>query len=249
MKRAAAAAAALAGLTAWPIAASGALPPGFVYLSDVVPSAVQDVRYAGDRNILGRPLAGYRAAVCILTVSAARALQRVQSELESAGLTLRVYDCYRPRSAADDLLAWVRHPSQRMKGEYYPRVDKAQLARLGYLDGSAAHERGSAVDVTLQRLPVAAPAPWKPGTYSCIAPFLARYHDGSIDMGTTYDCMDPLSRQDAQAGNLADAHRALLRSVMKKYGFSQPHDAAWWHFVLREEPFAHRTFDFPVTEK
>lgn len=240
--------AAALGCATAPAVGRAALPNGFVYLSDVVPSAVQDIRYAGNRNMLGRPLAGYRAPACILTAPAARALARVQAELEPAGLTLRVYDCYRPRSAVDDLAAWLQHPSQKLKSEYYPRLEKAQLARLGYLDGSAAHARGSAVDLTLQRLPVAPPLPTA-GTYSCIAPFLERPRDGSIDMGTTFDCMDPLSRAGASAGNLADAHRAMLRTVMEKNGFVQPHDSAWWHFVLRGEPFARRTFDFPVVAK
>ncbi|HTA39533.1 MAG TPA: hypothetical protein VK760_10665, partial [Candidatus Acidoferrales bacterium] len=40
-------------------------PPGFVYLRDVAPSIVQDIRYAGYHNFLGRPVAGYDAAECI----------------------------------------------------------------------------------------------------------------------------------------------------------------------------------------
>ncbi|HEY1656077.1 MAG TPA: M15 family metallopeptidase [Candidatus Tumulicola sp.] len=242
-------AAALAGCAASPQPrASSTLPSGFVYLSEVAPTVVQDIRYAGPQNLVGRPLDGYRAPACILTAPAARKLAGAQTELLAAGLTLRVYDCYRPARAIADLVAWSKNRfDQRLKPEYYPRVDKAKLFALGYLDARSAHARGSAIDVTIERLPVVPSQRWVPGERSCIAPFLARYHDGSIDMGTNYDCMDALSRADATAGVLADAHRGMLRAVMERHGFVGVRDAMWWHFLLRDEPFPKTAFNFPVT--
>ena len=52
---------------------AGALPPGFVYLRDVEPSVVQDMRYAGSDNFVGRPLPGYGAAECVLRKEVAAA--------------------------------------------------------------------------------------------------------------------------------------------------------------------------------
>ena len=61
--------------------AGSALPRGFVYLRDIDPTIVQDVRYAGSHNFVGRPIKGYLAAECILSVSAAKALETVQRML------------------------------------------------------------------------------------------------------------------------------------------------------------------------
>jgi D-alanyl-D-alanine dipeptidase len=225
------------------------LPAGFVYLSDVAPTIVQDIRYAGAHNLVGRKLPGYLAPACILTDSAARALAKAQTELFAAGLTLRVYDCYQPQRAVKALLAWSRDATDRsMKAEYYPRVNKSQLFPLGYLSAKSAHSRGSAVDLTVGRVFSASPAPWAPGLHSCIAPFAERYHDGSVDMGTPYDCMDPLSRSDAGVGAFAGAHRAMLSDLMEKYGF-RPAGGLWWSFTLASEPFPKTAFDFPITAK
>ena len=226
-----------------------ALPPGFAYLSDVAPTIVQDVRYAGQHNLVGRPLPGYLAPVCVLTQRAARALAEAQAEVASAGLTLRVYDCYQPQRAAGALLAWSKNAAdQRLKSEYYPRVEKAQLFPQGYLSTSSPAARGSAVALTVQRIETGPPPPWVPGQHSCIAPFVDRYHDGGIDMGTNFDCMDLLSRTSEQLGAFADTHRQMLADLMEKHGF-KPYGDLWWAFVLSSEPFPKTRFDFPVIAK
>jgi D-alanyl-D-alanine dipeptidase len=45
-----------------PVLADSALPEGFVYLRDIDPTIVQDIRYAGSHNFVGRPIRGYLAA-------------------------------------------------------------------------------------------------------------------------------------------------------------------------------------------
>ncbi len=227
---------------------AGSLPPGFVYLSAVAPSIVQDVRYAGYHNFVGRPIDGYDAAECVLTQAAAEALERVQHALEDAGLTLRVYDCYRPQRAVDEFVAWSNDPrDQTMKDEFYPGVDKSQLFKLGYLAAKSGHTRGSTVDLTIERIPPATGQSYVPGDplRSCRAPWVQRFHDGSLDMGTGYDCMDPLSSEDAKVGNVARSHRKLLRGLMEQNGFKGiPQE--WWHYTLAREPFPSTFFDFPI---
>lgn len=250
MKRLAAAfgAAALAGLIGATPHAHATLPPGFVYLSQVAPSIVQDIRYAGDYNLVGRPIAGYDAPECILTNQAAHALANVQREISDIGLTLRVYDCYGPERATGDLIAWSKNPAdQSMKAAFYPRVDKSQLFKLGFLDFKSAHSRGSSVDVTIERLPIRDLPAYVKGDplYSCVGPYRERYHDGSLDMGTTFDCMDELSRSDADVGPIAASHRLTLETIMHKHGFSS-HKEEWWHYTLRWEPYPKSYFDFPV---
>jgi zinc D-Ala-D-Ala dipeptidase len=93
-----------------------ALPAGFVYLKEVDPSIIQDVRYFTDDNFIGRPIKGYEAAECILTQEAARALSILQRQLLSQHLSLKVYDCYRPQIAVNDFIAWSKDASdQKMK--------------------------------------------------------------------------------------------------------------------------------------
>jgi D-alanyl-D-alanine dipeptidase len=110
------------------------LPKGFVHLRDIDPTIVQDIRYAGSHNFVGRPIRGYLAAECILSVPAANALETVQRKLGEKKLSLIVWDCYRPKRAIDDFLEWSRDPTHsEMKTEFYPRTDKEQLFALGYL--------------------------------------------------------------------------------------------------------------------
>ena len=73
------------------------LPSGFVYLRDVDPTIVQDIRYAGSHNFVGRPIRGYLAAECILSERTANALEAVQIKLTEKKLSLIVWDCYRPK--------------------------------------------------------------------------------------------------------------------------------------------------------
>lgn len=67
-------ASALAGAILAGRAAAGSPPDGFVYLREIAPEIVQDMRYAGGHNFVGRPVDGYRAAECILTRPAAQRL-------------------------------------------------------------------------------------------------------------------------------------------------------------------------------
>ena len=131
-----------------PASAGFALPRGLVYLREVDPSIVQDIRYAGSHNFVGRPVKGYLAAECILSVPAANALKEVQRMLATRKLSLIVWDCYRPKRAVDDFLQWSRDPARtEMKAEFYPRTDKRKLFELGYLAVRSAHSRGSTVDL------------------------------------------------------------------------------------------------------
>src|ERR1700732_2196452 len=132
--------------------AGSALPEGFVYLRDIDPTIVQDIRYAGSHNFVGRPIRGYLAAECILSEPAANALEAVQNRLAEKKLSLIVWDCYRPKRAVDDFLQWSKDPTHsEMKTEFYPRTDKEKLFALGYLARRSAHSRGSTVDLGIVR--------------------------------------------------------------------------------------------------
>lgn len=226
------------------------LPEGFVYLKDVAPEIVQDIRYHGSHNFLGRPVAGYDAPECILTLKAASAVKAVNEELKPLGLKLMVFDGYRPARAVADFVAWSKLASdQKTKAEFYPNVDKKDFFKLGYVAEKSGHSRGSTVDVTIVPLALEKPAPLAPGEplKPCTAPIGKRFQDGSLDMGTGFDCMDELSHpMTGQVAPEAKKNRMLLRELMLKHGF-KPLEEEWWHFTLKDEPFPDTYFDFPVT--
>jgi D-alanyl-D-alanine dipeptidase len=228
------------------------LPRGFVYLRDTDPTIVEDIRYAGYHNFVGRPINGYRAAECILSDRAANALKAVQGMLAEKKLSLIVWDCYRPKRAVDDFLQWSKDPTHaEMKAEFYPRTDKQRLFALGYLATRSAHSRGSTVDLglvpisfspPLVPLPALKPATLKP----CFSPKGERFEDGTIDLGTGYDCLDVFgSTSNASVGEVARRNRQTLKSYMVKAGF-RPYAREWWHFELIDEPFNRQGFDFEI---
>ena len=71
-------------------AGAGQFPTGFAYLRDVAPDILQDMRYAGPDNFIGRPVPGYEAAEYILQAAIAETLKRVQADLRPQGLGLKV---------------------------------------------------------------------------------------------------------------------------------------------------------------
>lgn len=225
------------------------LPNNFVYLKDIDPSILQDIRYAGYHNFVGRPMKGYKVKECILTKQAALALHDVQTELKKSNLSLKVYDCYRPQMAVDDFIAWSKNPSQHsMKAEFYPNVDKADVFDLGYVSKKSGHTRGSTVDLTIVSLLAKHQARYHKGQklVACISPYKVRYQDNSIDMGTGYDCFSPLAYGDNREVNLVGFyHRMLLRAIMEKYNFV-PYEKEWWHFTLKGEPYPDTYFNFPI---
>ncbi|MCX2929552.1 hypothetical protein ORI20_04655 [Mycobacterium sp. CVI_P3] len=88
--------------------------------------------------------------MCILTREAAEGLRRAQQDFAGLGYTLRVYDCYRPQQAVNEFVSWATNlDDQRMKAEFYPRVDKANLFDDGYIAERSGHSRGSTMDLTL----------------------------------------------------------------------------------------------------
>ena len=233
-----------------PALAGSALPRGFVYLRDVDPTIVQDIRYAGSHNFVGRPIRGYLAAECILSASAAIALEKVQRMLAEKKLSLIVWDCYRPKRAVDDFVQWSRDPAHsEMKAEFYPRTDKAKLFALGYLARPSAHSRGSTVDLGI--VPSAFSSAPRPdpsqSLKACTSPKGERFEDGTIDFGTGYDCLDVLGNtSNALAGGVALHNRQTLKSYMKAAGF-RAYAREWWHFELIDEPFNRDGFDFEIS--
>ncbi len=203
------------------------LPDNFVYLENIDPTIIQDMKYFSHDNFIGRPIKGYETGRCILTRPAAMALAKVQKTLQQQSLSLKVFDCYRPQMAVDDFSEWADNVSdQKMKASYYPRINKADVFSLGYVAKKSGHTKGSTVDLTIVKI--------EPGQAVT-----------ELAMGTHFDFMDELSHySSAQISNEERKNRLLLREIMQTD--FDPYDKEWWHFSLKNEPFPNIYFDFPV---
>ena len=212
------------------------LPSGFVRLADIDPTIRQDIRYAGLENFLHRKADGYDAPVCILTAQAAKALSSVQKAMSTKGLTLVVFDCYRPARAIADMGKWTRQGGPP-DPQWYPTVKRGDLIAEGYIGELSSHSRGSTVDLAIaetDKTSAAHPA--------CGAP-----DGGTLDFGTGFDCFDPKSETaSALIGAEAASNRKKLLAAMRAAGFRN-YAREWWHFTLAKEPFPKQRFDFPVT--
>jgi zinc D-Ala-D-Ala dipeptidase len=201
------------------------MPADFVRLRDVTSLAVEDMRYAGARNFTGAKVDGYRAPVCWLRRDAAAALDGAATKLDALGWRLIVYDCYRPTRAVAAFLDWAKLPdNSALKAEFYPRENKKDLFKRGYLAKRSQHSTGTAVDAGA-----------------------VRKNGGALDFGTQHDFLDPRSSTESpDVSAAAQANRRELRTVFANAGFSN-YRREWWHFSFKSDRKA-RASNAPVTE-
>lgn len=231
------------------VAKDVSIPAGFTEIREVIPDVLMDIRYHTTHNFVGTRVDGYLAAKCYLTLPAAQALGRVQKDLIPFGLSLKIYDCYRPQKAVNHFVRWAADLEDRKtKAEFYPKVNKGNLFSDGYIADKSGHSRGSTVDLTIVRLPARPQEQYIPHKRlrACYRPYAQRFRDNSIDMGTGFDCFDEKSH--TLNDTIAPApriHRALLKSFMEKHGFVN-YAKEWWHYTYKPEPFPDTYFDFDV---
>ncbi|MEH2674772.1 D-alanyl-D-alanine dipeptidase [Bradyrhizobium elkanii] len=223
------------------------LPGDFAFLRDIDPTIIQDIRYASANNFMGRPIAGYGAAECVVKREVGLRLKAVQQELARQRLSLKMFDCYRPARAVADMVAWSKNGTETAaERRYNPAFSKADLFRLGYIATHSGHSTGSAVDLTLVDLGADNARKFDPARdyADCTAPAAARAPEGSVDMGTGYDCSDV--KAHTATGSITPAQRrwrAMLVAAMARQGFAN-YAKEWWHFSL---PGAGGpAYDFPI---
>lgn len=198
----------------------------FVLLTDVIPSAIMEVRYYSAFNFVGSRIDGYEQPVILMTREAAEALKTAAETLEKQGYGIKVFDAYRPQRAVDHFMRWsLDEGDTRMKAFFYPDEDKKFLIPKGYIAPRSGHSRGSTVDLTLFDM--------KTGR--------------DVDMGGCFDYFGVRSHPDhtEDLNKSQIAGRKLLRSAMLDAGF-RPLETEWWHFTLANEPYPDTYFDFPV---
>jgi len=206
--------------------ATSAEQAGLVDVSTLAPDIRVEMRYAGSDNFTGAVVPGYEAKKCLLLKPAAEALAAAQADLRSRGLSLEIFDCYRPVRAVHAFVDWAHDLSdQRTKAEHYPNVDKSQL--LGpYIAETSGHSRGATLDVGLLRCDGNACTP--------------------LDMGAEFDLFDPRANTDSPAiTEVQHANRKLLLDAMKQRGFAN-YPLEWWHFTFKPEPTPTTAYDVPI---
>jgi D-alanyl-D-alanine dipeptidase len=113
------------------------LTDSLVNLRRVAPGIRLDLRYATDHNFTGRRLPGYDARRALLRPQAAEALARVQARVRQEGLSLKVFDAYRPVRATLAMVDWAE------------RSNNVWVLDQGYVARQSGHNRGKTVDLTL----------------------------------------------------------------------------------------------------
>lgn len=203
------------------------LKSDFVYLDEAVPDLMVDARYATTNNLTGRVLEGYLVPRAAGSRALAQALAAAQRSAGEQGLSLLVWDAYRPQRAVNCLLRWANAPEDPLiKAVYHPHISKADLVPLGYIAPKSSHCRGGAVDLTLAD----------------------RRSGRPLFMGGIFDLMDPISGHDARhLPDVARRNREKLKNLMTRFGFI-PYPAEWWHYQLKDEPYPDSCFDFPIDE-
>lgn len=106
------------------------MTPELINVESFIPGIQIDLKYATEDNFTGQIV--YNFHCCLLLKEAALQLREVQTELETMGLSLKVWDGFRPIAAQWKF--WELIPDERYVSD--PRK-------------GGRHTRGTAVDVTL----------------------------------------------------------------------------------------------------
>lgn len=204
------------------------LPKDFVYVQDIIPNIVLEMRYCSNKNFTGHVVDGYVKPKAILTMKATKSLKEVQDELKNYNLNLKLFDAYRPQKAVDCFIKWANSPEdQKTKALYYPNEKKENLFKNGYISLKSSHTRGSTVDLALV--------------------YINEKKDTiELDMGSPFDYFGKESwGNNPNCTAQQRANRLLLKTIMEKHGF-EAYPYEWWHFTLKDEPFPDTYFNFPV---
>jgi len=206
-------------------------PDQFVVLSEHIPGIQLDLKYAGSDNFTGDIVDGYKNGQCLITRPAADALKKVQSELAEMGLSLLVFDAYRPQHAVECFVEWAKSPetNDKIKQQFFPQLNKTELFPKGYIADKSGHSRGSTVDLSICSVR-------KNGKIK------------ALNMGTPFDFFG--EEAGIRYQNIPPqqrANRLLLKQLMEKHGFRN-YPVEWWHFTLNNEPYPDTYFNFPITK-
>lgn len=198
---------------------------GFVQIHEAIPNITYDIRYQSTDNFVGAVVDGYKVPTAYISKEAAEALKKVQADLNTEGLGLKIFDAYRPQKAVDHFVRWGKAVADTLtKSKYYPEINKARVFELGYVAKKSGHTRGSTVDLTIIYMEALT----------------------EMDMGSGWDYFGAISHHDSPlVDSVHTAHRNKLRNLMKTHGFKE-YSNEWWHYTLANEPYPDTYFNFDV---
>ena len=102
----------------------------FVKLTDFSTAFVLDMKYATEANFL--KIKVYDCAACYLRLKTIKSLIEANTEFQSLGYSIKIFDCYRPLDI------------QKKMWQIVPNADYVADPKKGSI-----HNRGGAVDITL----------------------------------------------------------------------------------------------------
>ena len=174
-------------------------------------SFVLDVVYATNNNFTQQIL--YKDAKVFLREPVAHELLKVQQELKSMGLGLKVYDGYRPYHVS--VLMW---DATKVLLNTDDENELEKFVGNPYKKGSR-HNRGAAVDVTLISLSTGEelimPTPFDDFTYNASRTYFM-------------DIINDKNKSNDEVYTRC-SNAKLLQDVMLKHNFIGL-DSEWWHF-------------------
>lgn len=202
------------------------MPDELCYLDEVAPLVKVDLKYCGNDNFVGRPIAGYTTGQrAVLRKDTARALKKASEALAKEGLGLLVWDAYRPARALKDFYAWSKTSDDSTKAVFYPNLTKREIYENRYIGLVSEHSWGVAVDLTIIDL--------KTGK--------------ELDMGGRHDLLDVSSATRSPLITQQQlANRLKLRDCMDAVGMRN-YSKEWWHYFLENRGTCYR-YDFPLND-
>lgn len=200
--------------------------PDFRNLADICSDIKIHANYSTQENFTGGVVAGYKAKKAYMAKGPAAALCEVQKAAKAKGLSLKIFDGYRPVKAVQYFQDWAKLPETNPSNKelYYPTYTRLQLFEMGFIAKQSSHSRGAAVDLTLYDLATGK----------------------DLDMGSGFDYFNEISYTDSKKITEEQrANRMLLKDLMESRGFKN-FSQEWWHYSFKPEPFPERSFDFDV---
>lgn len=202
------------------------LPADWCYVDEVAPTVRTELKYAGNDNFVGRPIAGYTGHRAILRRDAAANIAKAAGILAKEGYGLKIYDAYRPAGAMQDFYAWSKTPDDRMKARFFPNITKRGIYDGKYIGTESEHSWGVAVDITLVDL--------RTGK--------------ECDMGGHHDLLDESSATDypnltpQQRANRDRLCKAMAAAGMRNYS------KEWWHYFVSPMGTCY-VYGFPLNDR
>ncbi len=192
-------------------------------------------------------------AECVLKREVAEALARVQADLATQQLGLKVYDCYRPTRAVAAFARWAKSADDGTTRRFYPKLDKAPAVRarlyrraFGAFDR---HRRRSHADCARRQRNHKARR--LRSARALTAPAPGRWRNARRTIRSTWAPASTASTTEAHTASAGltpeQAHlRALLVAAMRKRGFRN-YFREWWHFSFGARPA--QAYDFAIAPR